>query len=48
VLAAAPDPVERPIRAEEAPCVTIRNLRNARIVWAWLHGQIEEPADLDE
>jgi hypothetical protein len=28
-------------------CVTMGNLRNARIVWAWLQGHIGEPIQLD-
>jgi hypothetical protein len=29
-------------------CVTMRNLRNARVVWAWLQGHIAEPTYLDQ
>jgi hypothetical protein len=29
-------------------CVTMRNLRNARVIWAWLEGHIGEPTHLDD
>jgi hypothetical protein len=29
-------------------CVTMRNLRNARLVWAWLQGHIGEPKQLND
>jgi hypothetical protein len=38
--------VSRALTAQS--CVTMRNLRNAQIVWAWLQGHIDEPTPLDD